>query len=276
MYIGTAIGDAEHMTARMSEAARVAGFDLTPLRALPDAQHRGRRGGRPRTGRRLGHGRLGRQPAGRLARPRPRPDIRRAWESGVVLSGVSAGSICWFQGGTTDSFGPRLRPVTDALGYLPYGNGVHYDSDEGRRPWSTPSSPTAPSRRPTARTTASASSTGAPGWWRRSPNSRARAYIVRPGGRHGDGGAGGAPPPAGAAHLSALAAPLKNPPRPLQRSPQGERGLGLDAGQLLRVADVVDAGDAGVLDPHRGDAVDLAVEAEQQRRAAVDRRSVRR
>ena len=60
--------------------------------------------------------------------------LRRAWEDGVVLAGVSAGSICWYQGGTTDSFGPQLRPVTNALGFLPYGNGVHYDSEDQRRP----------------------------------------------------------------------------------------------------------------------------------------------
>lgn len=60
--------------------------------------------------------------------------LRRAWQAGVVLSGVSAGSICWFEGGATDSYGPDLRPVVDALGFLPYGNGVHYDSDPGRRP----------------------------------------------------------------------------------------------------------------------------------------------
>jgi hypothetical protein len=37
-------------------------------------------------------------------------------------------------GGTTDSFGPDLRPVTNALGWLPYANGVHYDSEPQRRP----------------------------------------------------------------------------------------------------------------------------------------------
>ena len=37
-------------------------------------------------------------------------------------------------GGTTDSFGPQLRPVTDGLGLVPYSNGVHYDSEEQRRP----------------------------------------------------------------------------------------------------------------------------------------------
>lgn len=57
-----------------------------------------------------------------------------AWRRGVVLGGVSAGSICWHVGGTTDSFGPDLRPVTNGLGLLPYGNGVHYDREEQRRP----------------------------------------------------------------------------------------------------------------------------------------------
>lgn len=60
--------------------------------------------------------------------------LRTCWESGIVCAGVSAGSICWHVGGTTDSFGPKLQPVTDALGFLPYANGVHYDSEPGRRP----------------------------------------------------------------------------------------------------------------------------------------------
>jgi len=60
--------------------------------------------------------------------------LRAAWEAGVVLTGVSAGSICWHVGGTTDSFGPELRPVTDGLALLPYSNAVHYDSEEQRRP----------------------------------------------------------------------------------------------------------------------------------------------
>jgi len=60
--------------------------------------------------------------------------LRQAWQAGVVLSGVSAGSICWHIGGTTDSFGPDLRPVTDGLAFLPYSNGVHYDSEAQRRP----------------------------------------------------------------------------------------------------------------------------------------------
>ncbi|MHB8504189.1 MAG: Type 1 glutamine amidotransferase-like domain-containing protein, partial [Acidimicrobiales bacterium] len=58
----------------------------------------------------------------------------RLWRQGVVLGGVSAGSLCWHVGGTTDSFGPDLRAVTDGLGLIPYANGVHYDSESQRRP----------------------------------------------------------------------------------------------------------------------------------------------
>ncbi len=63
-----------------------------------------------------------------------RTPMRSAWEAGVVLAGVSAGAICWYVGGCTDSFGPELRAVTNGLGLLPYGCGVHYDSEEARRP----------------------------------------------------------------------------------------------------------------------------------------------
>ena len=59
--------------------------------------------------------------------------FREAWEAGVILGGVSAGSICWHVGGPTDSFGPELQPHR-GLALLPYGNGVHYDSEEQRRP----------------------------------------------------------------------------------------------------------------------------------------------
>jgi peptidase E len=60
--------------------------------------------------------------------------LRECWESGVVLGGVSAGSICWYTGGPTDSFGLDLKVSPPGLGFLPYGNGVHYDSEEQRRP----------------------------------------------------------------------------------------------------------------------------------------------
>ena len=60
--------------------------------------------------------------------------LREVWEAGVVLAGVSAGSLCWHVGGTTDSYGPDLRPVTNGLGLIPTSNGVHHDSEEQRRP----------------------------------------------------------------------------------------------------------------------------------------------
>ncbi len=60
--------------------------------------------------------------------------LRDAWEAGVVLAGTSAGSLCWFEGGTTDSFGEDLRPVTNGLAFLPASNTPHYDSEERRRP----------------------------------------------------------------------------------------------------------------------------------------------
>lgn len=59
--------------------------------------------------------------------------MRDAYERGIILCGVSAGSICWFGQGTTDSlFGP-LTPIT-CLGLLSGSNSPHYDSEPERRP----------------------------------------------------------------------------------------------------------------------------------------------
>lgn len=60
--------------------------------------------------------------------------FREAWEAGVVLFGVSAGSLCWHSGGTTDSYGPELRPWTDGLALIPGSNCPHYNSEARRRP----------------------------------------------------------------------------------------------------------------------------------------------
>ncbi|GAA5046855.1 peptidase E [Thermocatellispora tengchongensis] len=60
--------------------------------------------------------------------------FEEAWRAGVVLSGQSAGALCWHVGGNTDSFGPKLRPWADGLALLPYSCGVHYNSDPQRRP----------------------------------------------------------------------------------------------------------------------------------------------
>ncbi|WP_394612997.1 Type 1 glutamine amidotransferase-like domain-containing protein [Lentzea sp. JNUCC 0626] len=133
-YVGTAGGDQRAMNANMAEAGRVAGVEVSPLNLftmpptddLEDYV--------------LSHDVVW-VGGGSVANLLAVWDVhglgavfRKAWATGVVLGGVSAGSICWHSGGATDSFGPDLRIVTNGLGFLPYGNGVHYDSEEQRRP----------------------------------------------------------------------------------------------------------------------------------------------
>lgn len=60
--------------------------------------------------------------------------LREAWEKGVVLAGLSAGSLCWFASGVTDSFGESLAPLHDGLGLLPGSHCPHYDGEALRRP----------------------------------------------------------------------------------------------------------------------------------------------
>jgi peptidase E len=133
-HIGTAAGDQRAFHAELDEAARLADFDFSHLNLFTMPNHADPEahlleqdvvwvnGG---------------SVVNLLAVWRAHGlehILRRAWQSGVVLAGVSAGSICWFKGGTTDSFGPELRAVTNGLAFLPYANGVHYDSEERRRP----------------------------------------------------------------------------------------------------------------------------------------------
>jgi dipeptidase E len=60
--------------------------------------------------------------------------LREAWEAGVLLTGWSAGMICWFEAGVTDSFSPRLDGMRDGLGLLPGSACPHYDGEALRRP----------------------------------------------------------------------------------------------------------------------------------------------
>ena len=60
--------------------------------------------------------------------------IRAAYDRGTVLSGWSAGCICWFTDGITDSYGPTLRPLGDGLGFLDGSACPHYDGEPTRRP----------------------------------------------------------------------------------------------------------------------------------------------
>ena len=133
-HLGTAGGDQRYVQAWFSDAGRAAGVDVTHLNlfSMPSTDDM--------TGLLLGQDVVwvgGGSVANLLALWRLHgldESFRQAWQAGVVLAGVSAGSICWHVGGTTDSFGPDLRPVTNGLGFLPYSNGVHYDSEERRRP----------------------------------------------------------------------------------------------------------------------------------------------
>ena len=59
--------------------------------------------------------------------------LREAWEGGIVLAGISAGSICWFEAGVTDSFGEELASLR-CLGFLRGSNCPHYDTESARRP----------------------------------------------------------------------------------------------------------------------------------------------
>lgn len=59
--------------------------------------------------------------------------MRRAWEAGIVLVGLSAGMNCWFETSSTDSFG-GLAPLNDGLGFLRGSACPHYDGEPDRRP----------------------------------------------------------------------------------------------------------------------------------------------
>ena len=57
--------------------------------------------------------------------------VRECWERGIVLCGLSAGSLCWFTNGVSTFHGPAVR--TEGLGLLPWSNTVHYSSEPQRR-----------------------------------------------------------------------------------------------------------------------------------------------
>jgi dipeptidase E len=59
--------------------------------------------------------------------------LREAWDRGIVLGGASAGSLCWFEEGTTDSR-PKELSTVKCLGFLKGSHSPHYDREPGRRP----------------------------------------------------------------------------------------------------------------------------------------------
>jgi dipeptidase E len=60
--------------------------------------------------------------------------LRAAWQAGTVMAGQSAGSLCWFETGTTDSFGKGLAALSGGLGFIPGSHAPHYDGELVRRP----------------------------------------------------------------------------------------------------------------------------------------------
>ena len=59
--------------------------------------------------------------------------LKQAWDRGIVLGGASAGSLCWFEEGTTDSR-PKQLTVVKCLGFLKGSHSPHYDREPERRP----------------------------------------------------------------------------------------------------------------------------------------------
>ena len=59
--------------------------------------------------------------------------LREAWEAGIVLAGLSTGSICWFEEGVTNSVPGSLNPLR-CLGFLKGSHCPHYDGEAERRP----------------------------------------------------------------------------------------------------------------------------------------------
>ncbi|TGB01934.1 Type 1 glutamine amidotransferase-like domain-containing protein [Halobacillus salinus] len=59
--------------------------------------------------------------------------LKKAWDNGILLAGISAGAICWFEEGLTDSYGDQLEPLP-CLGFVKGSCCPHYDGEKDRRP----------------------------------------------------------------------------------------------------------------------------------------------
>ena len=103
--------------------------------------------------------------------------LSAAWRKGVVLCGVSAGGMCWFEAGITDSFGSRLATLRDGLGFLKGAFCPHYDGEQERRPALHRALGHA-FRQPWLPTTGSGCISSAPVSWRRFLRVRARMLTA--------------------------------------------------------------------------------------------------
>ncbi len=59
--------------------------------------------------------------------------LRKAYDKGIIMAGGSAGSLCWFNGGSTDSR-PKELTIVEGLGFLNYSHSPHYLREKARRP----------------------------------------------------------------------------------------------------------------------------------------------
>lgn len=59
--------------------------------------------------------------------------LKKAYEKGVVMGGGSAGSLCWFNGGTTDSR-PAELSIVEGMRFIDHSHCPHYNSEKSRRP----------------------------------------------------------------------------------------------------------------------------------------------
>jgi dipeptidase E len=59
--------------------------------------------------------------------------LKKAYDKGIVMAGGSAGSLCWFTGGSTDSR-PKALSIVECLGFLNYSHSPHYHAEAARRP----------------------------------------------------------------------------------------------------------------------------------------------
>jgi Peptidase E len=59
--------------------------------------------------------------------------LKKAYDKGIIMSGGSAGSLCWFTGGSTDSR-PKTLTLVECLGFLNYSHSPHYHAEAARRP----------------------------------------------------------------------------------------------------------------------------------------------
>ena len=102
--------------------------------------------------------------------------LREAWEAGVVLCGLSAGSLCWFDQAVSGFHGTSRR--VEGLGLLPFSNCVHYQPGSERGARLPPACCARGCARATPPRTARACTSSAPSCAASSPRGRRRAAIV--------------------------------------------------------------------------------------------------